>query len=266
MAVLERERAQTVEVLRLNRPERLNAINREMLSLLGAYVSEASLDAGVRCLVVTGAGDRAFSAGADIGELSGLSARQAEELMALGQDVYAALEDCPKPVLAAINGYALGGGLELALACDLRIAERRALLGQPEITLANVPGWGGTQRLPRVVGEAVAKDLILTGRLVGADEALSLRLVSRTTDGSALEAALRLAESLCCYSPTAIALAKKAVGAARGQGGYAVERLAVALCFTTTEQHEAVRDFLSRRGPTPAPTEAPPVGKGEGQH
>jgi enoyl-CoA hydratase len=257
MAVLERERVKGVEVLRLNRPEQLNAINREVLSLLQAYVAEASEDNDVHCLVVTGTGERAFSAGADISELSRLSPLGAEELMAFGQSVYAALEDCPKPVLAAINGYALGGGLELALACDLRLASANARLGQPEITLANLPGWGGTQRLPRIVGEGVAKDLILTGRLVEAGEALTLGLVSRTTEGQVLEAALSLAYSLSAYSPTALSLAKQAVQAARvpGRHGYVVERQAVALCFTTTEQHEAVRRFLSK-GTRPAPNGA----------
>ena len=263
MAVLERERAKRVEVLTLNRPERLNAVNRDVLSLLERYIDDAVREEDVRCVVITGAGDKAFSAGADIGELSGLNPLQAQELMAFGQKVYAAVEDCPKPVLAAINGYALGGGLELALACDLRIASTSATLGQLEITLANIPGWGGTQRLPLIVGEGVAKDMILTGRLVGAGEALSLGLVSRTTDGPALEAALSLAASLSAYSPAAVALAKQAVHAARapGQHGYVVERQAVALCFTTTEQHEAVQRFLSKgaAGATSSAAGAPSV-------
>lgn len=248
MAVLERERAERVVVLKLNRPERLNAVNREVLSLLETYVAEAAADHDVGCVVVTGAGERAFSAGADINELYGLGPLQAEELMAFGQRVYGALEDCPKPVVAAINGYALGGGLELALACDFRIACAHARLGQPEIALANLPGWGGTQRLPRIVGEGAAKDLILTGRLVGAGEALALGLVSRTTDGPVLEAALSLAGSLSARSATAVARAKQAVHAARAPGGegYVVERQGVALCFATTEQQEAVRQFLSK--------------------
>ena len=260
MAVLERERSKGVEVLTLNRPERLNAINGEVLSLLEAYMTEAAKDNDIRCVVVTGAGEQAFSAGADVGDLSDLDPLQALELMTTGQRAYATLEECPKPVLAAINGYALGGGLELALACDLRIAGTNARLGQPEITLANVPGWGGTQRLPRIVGEGVAKDLILTGRVVGPSEALALRLVSRTTEGPVLEAALSLADGLSSYSPTAVALAKQAIHAGRAPGrhGYVVERQAVALCFTTTEQHEAVRRFLSKGArPTPKGVEVP---------
>ncbi len=267
MAVLERERRGAVEVLTINRPERLNAISREVLARLEHYVDEAARDPAIRCIVVTGAGEKAFSAGADINELSRLSPAQALELMGFGQRVFEALEHSPKPVLAAVNGYALGGGLELALACDLRIASTGAKLGQPEITLANVPGWGGTQRLPRVVGESVAKDLVLTGRLVGADEALALGLVNRTTDGPVLEAALALADSLASRSAVALALAKQAVHAARAgrEQGYVVERQAVALCFTTAEQHEAVRSFLAKgTGTGPATTEeASTTQKGE---
>jgi enoyl-CoA hydratase len=260
MAVVERQRSQGVEVLTLNRPERLNAINREVLCLLEDYVTGVAKDNDIHCVVVTGAGEQAFSAGADVGELSDLDPLQALELMATGQRAYATLEECPKPVLAAINGYALGGGLELALACDLRLAGTNAKLGQPEITLANVPGWGGTQRLPRIVGEGVAKDLVLTGRVVGPSEALALRLVNRTTEGPVLEAALALADGLSHYSPTALALAKQAIHAGRAPGhhGYVVERQAVALCCTTTEQREAVRRFLSKGArPTPKKAEVP---------
>lgn len=249
MPSLEVERVGAVEILTLNRPERLNAIDREILDLLAERVLSAARDDGARCLIVTGAGERAFSAGADVTAFSGLDALGAEKLMRHGQAVYAALEDCPKPVLAAINGYALGGGLELALACDIRIATASARLGQPEITLANLPGWGGTQRLPRVVGEARAKELIFTGRLVDAAEALAVGLVNSVVEGAALAAALELAGELCAHAPTALALAKQAIHAARlpGEAGFAVEREAVALCFATAEQQEAVREFTSRR-------------------
>jgi len=249
MPSLEVERVGAVEILTLNRPERLNAIDRELLDLLAARVAAAARDDGVRSLIVTGAGERAFSAGADVTAFAGLDALGAEELMRHGQAVYAALEACPKPVLAAIDGYALGGGLELALACDLRIAAADARLGQPEVTLANLPGWGGTQRLPRIVGEAAAKELIFTGRLVDAAEALALGLVNRVADGSALDAALELADGLGTRAPAALALAKQAIHAARlpAEAGYAVERHAVALCFTTEEQHEAVRAFAAGR-------------------
>ncbi|HZO97013.1 MAG TPA: enoyl-CoA hydratase/isomerase family protein [Gaiellaceae bacterium] len=247
MPALEQRRAGAVQVLTLNRPERLNAIDRDLLGLLADAVADAARDDAVGCVVVTGAGERAFSAGADVTGFPALDPLGAQELMRDGQRVFASLEACPKPVIAAVNGYALGGGLELALACDLRVATATAKLGQPEIALANLPGWGGTQRLPRIVGEAIAKDLIFTGRLVDADEALAVHLVNRLTDGSALDAALTLAHELAEKAPAALAGAKAAIHAARstGEHGYAVESRAVALCFTTPEQQEAVRGFLA---------------------
>lgn len=247
--VVDIQRHGPVSVAVLNRPERLNAIDRDVLDGLAAWAADARRDSDVRCLIVTGAGERAFSAGADVSTFPELDPVAAEELMRYGQEVFQGLEDSPKPVVAAVNGYALGGGLELALACDFRVAKAGAKLGQPEITLANLPGWGGTQRLPRIVGEAAAKDLILTGRLVDAGEACELGLVHRVSEGGALDAALELARELAERSPAAVAGAKAAIHAARRSGldGYAVERQAVALCFTTREQQDAVRDFLSRR-------------------
>lgn len=241
--------AVAVAVITLNRPERANAINRAMLDALHAQVSAMATDAQVRALIITGAGARAFSAGADVSQFVGMTPLAAEELMAYGQDVFRHVEHCPRPVIAAINGYALGGGLELALACDFRVAGRSARLGQPEITLANLPGWGGTQRLPRTIGEPMAKELILTGHVVDAQEALSLRLVHQVCDdGAVLDEALRLASQIARHSATAIAGAKRALHAARaGDAGYIVERQAVALCFTTPEQHAAVRRFMSKR-------------------
>ena len=234
--------------LTLDRPP-LNILDLEMLGALDEALGMIEREGDLVAVFLRGAGERAFSAGADVTAFSGLDPVAAEALMRYGQEVYAALEDCPKPVLAAINGYALGGGLELALACDLRVATASAKLGQPEITLANLPGWGGTQRLPRVVGEARAKELIFTGRLVDAAEALAVGLVNTVVKGAALAAALELAGELCAHAPTALALAKQAIHAARlpGEAGYAVEREAVALCFATAEQQAAVREFTSRR-------------------
>jgi enoyl-CoA hydratase len=249
MASVEVAREGDVCILTLNRPECLNAIDREVLRLLAEHVAAAAADDAVRALVITGSGERAFSAGADVSAFKQLSSAEAYELMRYAQDVYQQLDDVPKVSIAAINGYALGGGLELALACDLRVAAPGAQLGHPEITLANIPGWGGTQRLPRLVGEAVAKDLILTGRLVGAREALDVRLVHRIADADALQAALTLAATLSQYSPTAVALAKRAVHAARSspEAGFEVERLGVALCFATAEQQEAIRRFTDKK-------------------
>lgn len=238
-----------VLLVTLDRPEVLNAINADVLEALEQLTRDAAGDAATRAIVVTGAGERAFSAGADITTFSSLDAAGAEALMRRGQRVFQALEDLPLPVVAAINGYALGGGLELALACDVRFSAATAKMGQPEATLANLPGWGGTQRLPRAVGEARAKDLIFSGRLVDAAEAQRIGLVQAVfAPGELIEQALAYVTRLLPAGRPALGFAKQAVHAARqgGEAGYAVERQGVALCFTTDEQHEAVRRFVHK--------------------
>jgi enoyl-CoA hydratase len=237
-----------VIVIWLNRPEHLNVINREMLDALHAQFKELEHDKEVRAVILTGAGERAFCAGADVTQFPSLTALDAEELMRYGQVVFEQIDECPKPVIAAINGYALGGGLELALACDFRIVAQNAKLGQPEITLANLPGWGGTQRLPRTIGEPLAKELILTGRLVDAQEALTFHLAHRICeDGDVLDASLRFASQFVQYAPAPIALAKRAIHATRTNSeGYTIERQGVGLCFTTHEQHVAIDNFLHK--------------------
>ena len=243
----------TIAVVTLQRPECANAINREVLDALRAQFTALAGDDAVRAVILTGAGEQAFSAGADVHQFLGVLPAAAEELMAYGQEVFQQIEDCARPVIAAINGYALGGGLELALACDFRIAAPHARLGQPEITLANVPGWGGTQRLPRTIGEPMAKELILTGRLVDAQEALALHLVHQVCAEGALEGALQFARLLMPHAATALAGAKRSIHAARAasaRSGYVVERQAVALCFGTPDQQAAVQRFVQRRKET----------------
>jgi enoyl-CoA hydratase len=253
-----------VEVLTADRPERLNAIDGDLLDALTERVAEIGRDREVRAVIVTGAGPRAFSAGADVTAFAGLDGVGADALMTRGHRAFAALEELPQPSIAAINGYALGGGLELALACDFRLIAASATVGQPEISLASIPGWGATQRLPRIAGEAVAKDLILTGRLVDAPEAYRLGLVNRVCDDDVLlDEALALAERLAGHAPAPMRLAKRAIHAARGpmSAGLDVERQGVGLCFTTAEQQEAVRRFAGRSAPRshertgPDPTE-----------
>jgi enoyl-CoA hydratase len=186
----------TVELLTVDRPRRLNALDGELLDAIAERVAAIAATPAIGAVLVTGAGARAFSAGADVTRFDRLGPLAADALMGRGQRAFAALEALPQPTVAAVNGYALGGGLELALACDLRVLSTSARVGQPEITLANIPGWGATQRLPRIVGEAVAKDLILTGRLVDADEARRIGLAQRVCAPSALLAtALALADA-----------------------------------------------------------------------
>lgn len=239
-----------VVVVTIDRPHVLNAIDGDVLAGLEDVTREASASTDAMALVVTGAGQRAFSAGADISTFSSLDALGAEELMRRGQRIFQAIEDLPVPVVAAINGYALGGGLELALACDVRFAAATAKMGQPEASLANLPGWGGTQRLPRAVGEARAKDLIFSGRLIGADDAERYGLVQTVLPAEdLLERTVEYAASLLATGRTALSQAKQAIHAARlpGDAGYAVERNGVALCFTTAEQQSAVRAFLAKK-------------------
>jgi len=194
----------------VDRPDALNALDRPTLEELRDRLRELAGDAEVGVVVLTGSGEKAFVAGADIKYMSGLGVEEAQAWGELGHNCAQLLETMPKPTIAAINGFALGGGCELALACDLRYAGSSARLGQPEINLGIIPGWGGTQRLARVCGLAVTKELILTGRLVDADEALRVGLVNGVHD-PVLEKAHEVAALLASKSPLALAAAKRAV-------------------------------------------------------
>lgn len=251
--VLTRQRRGAVLIATLNRPRKGNAINQPIVDALDDLA--AALETGepradpCRALVITGAGDKAFSAGADITELDGIDGPAAFRQMRRGQQVFDRVERLPIIVIAAINGFALGGGLELAMAADIRIASPDARLGQPEITLANVPGWGATQRLPRLVGRGRATELIITGDLVTAQQAHALGLVDHLADDP-LSAALDLAARVATRSATAVAGAKRAIRAGLTDGveeGLRVEADAVAECCRTDEQRQAVRSFLQRK-------------------
>src|SRR4029453_14516427 len=182
------ERADGVAVLTVNRPKVLNALNTPTLEELGRTILAFKVDDGVRAIVLTGAGEKSFIAGADINELAVLSPTQGREHALRGQHVIDLIEHLGKPVIAAINGYALGGGCELAMACTLRLAADTARIGQPEINLGIIPGYGGTQRLARLVGKGKAMELILTGAAIGADEAVRIGLVNRVVPAAALMA------------------------------------------------------------------------------
>ena len=231
----------------------MNALDRETLGALRDRLEELAGDAEVRVVVLTGAGDRAFVAGADIKYMSGLSVLEAREWGGLGHACGRLLETMPKPTIAAINGFALGGGCELALACDLRYAARSAKLGQPEINLGIVPGWGGTQRLARVCGLGFAKELILTGRLVGAEEAERRGLVNAVyDDGELREKVGETARLLASKSPLALAAAKQAVNLAL-QGSHAAaldqEATLFAMLFSSEDQKEGMAAFVEKREP-----------------
>jgi enoyl-CoA hydratase len=251
--VLTQRRYGAVLIATLNRPDKGNALNQpliEALSELAADVeAQTGLPDGTRALVLTGAGAKAFSAGADITELDGIDSAAARAQMRRGQDVFDRLEHLPVIVIAAVNGFALGGGLELAMAADIRIAARTARMGQPEITLANVPGWGGTQRLPRLIGRARATELILTGEVLSAERAYEFGFVTHLAD-EALDAGIQLAAKIAAQSPTAVRGAKHAIRVGLEQGvtaGLEAEADAVADCCDTDEQRTAVQTFLQRK-------------------
>ncbi len=242
-----------VAVVTVNRPEALNSLNSETNEALLAAVRELSPDESVRAVVLTGGGEKSFVAGADIAEMSRLSAEQARRFGALGQAVMSGIEAAPQPWVAAVNGFALGGGCELALACDVRLASENAKFGQPEINLGITPGFGGTQRLPRNVGEGWAKYLVLSGRVIRADEALRIGLIQGVFPKAELMTqAMKLAEELAGKSPLAMRYCKAAVNAAADTDlttGQRIECDLFALTFASEDQTEGMSAFLEKRAP-----------------
>lgn len=246
------EKRGRVGIIIVNRPDKLNALNsatrRDILTALDKL--EANED--VRVVVITGAGEKAFIAGADINEFAGKTAVQQRGVMK-GRRAFDAVEDFTKPVIAMINGFCLGGGCELALACDIRIASTKAKLGQPEIKLGIIPGGGGTQRLTRLIGEGKAMELILTGDFISAEEALRLGLVNQVYEPEELEAkTMEMANRIAELSPVALAMAKASVkNAARMnlREGLDSEVDLFAICFSSEDKEEGVNAFLEKRKP-----------------
>lgn len=241
-----------VAIITISRPKAMNTLNQEVLQEL-ALALEMSLEPPeVQALIITGEGDRAFVAGADVTEFSNItSAFEGREVALNGQDIMSSVSAMPVPTIAAINGFALGGGLELALACDLRVMAKTAKLGLPEVGLGLIPGFGGTQRLPRLIGEGRALELILTGRHVGADEALQMGIVNRVVD-DALQESLTLAHSIIKNGPVAIGLAKEAVRrgmTATLNDGLEIEADLFGMVATTADMKEGVAAFLAKRKP-----------------
>jgi enoyl-CoA hydratase len=229
----------------------MNALDRPTLEELRDTLAELALDASARVVVLTGSGEKAFVAGADIKYMSGLGVDEARAWGELGHRSAQLLETMPKPTIAAINGFALGGGCELALACDLRYAASTAKLGQPEVNLGIIPGWGGTQRLARVCGLGVAKELVLTGRVIGAEEALRVGLVNGVHDPVA-EKAGEVAELLASKSPLALAAAKRALNhVLQGDHVENLEREATefAELFASEDAREGMTAFVEKREP-----------------
>jgi len=248
------ERSGHVATITLNRPDVLNAFNTEHLSALHSAIDQLSADREIRAVILTGAGERAFAAGADIAEMRTKSPSEALEFSLMGHGVCKAIEAAPQPYIAAVNGYALGGGCEIALACDIRLASENAALGQPEVTLGISPGWGGTQRLTRLVGPGIARELIYTGRRVKAEEAARLGMVNAVYPlAELMSKAMEMAESIAANAPIAVSRSKDAISRALDvelDTGLEFEARIFALCFDTTDQKEGMSAFLERRKAT----------------
>lgn len=242
-----------IAIITINYPEKLNALNSERLRALFLRVEEASLNPECRVIVLTGAGERAFIAGADITSMATMTQEEAYAFGALGHSLARAIEQAPQGVIAAVNGFALGGGCELALACDIRIAADNAVFAQPEVALGIPPGWGGTQRLPRVVGPGMASDLILTGRRIDAAEALRIGLVNAVyPSGELMAKALALAARIAANSPLAVRTSKRLMAMTAGpawEDGLSAEARAFAGEFGSADQQEGMTAFIEKRKP-----------------
>ena len=248
------DRADGVATLTLNRPEALNAFNSEQLRLLEQMLTEVAADPAIRAVVLTGAGERAFAAGADIREMAALSPEGGLAFGRLGHAVTRAVEALPQPVVAAVNGFALGGGCELAIACDIRIASENAVFAQPEVSLGIPPGWGGSQRLPRLVGPGMAAEMILAGRRVAAAEALRIGLVNRVVPlPDLMPAAAELAATIAANGPVAVRAAKRLMALAFDGDpvvGLETECAVFGSVFGTPEQREGMGAFVEKRKPS----------------
>ncbi|MBA3322232.1 MAG: enoyl-CoA hydratase/isomerase family protein [Pyrinomonadaceae bacterium] len=246
------ERRGRVAVITINRPDKLNALNIKTREEGAAALDELREDAEVRVVIITGAGEKAFIAGADIAEFQGRTAVTQRDVMT-GRSLFTAIDTFPKPVIAMINGFCLGGGNELAMACDLRVASERAKFGQPEINLGIIPGGGGTQRLTHLVGETRAMELMLTGDMIDAQTAHQLGLVNMVVPAADLEAkTMELANRIAEKSPVALRLVKEAVKTAARSSldeGLRREIDLFALCFSSEDKDEGVKAFLEKRKP-----------------
>lgn len=244
------EKQDHIAILTINRPEALNALNVDVLNELNHAVDNVAMDEQIYILIITGYG-RAFIAGADITQMKDMTTQEARNFAQLGLSIFRKIELLEKPVIAAINGFALGGGCELAMSCDIRIASEKAKFGQPEVNLGVIPGFAGTQRLSRLLGTTKAKELIFTGITINAAEALSLGLVNRVVAPEDLiEQTMLLAEMITSKAQYAVRYAKTAIN--RGyecdlETGMAIEKDLFGLCFATADQKEGMAAFIEKR-------------------
>jgi enoyl-CoA hydratase len=248
------EKSEGVATITLNRPEALNAFSKEVVEEILHALEDARNDENVRVVVLTGAGEKAFSAGADIKSMVGMTALKARELSLMGEKLCLALENLEKPVIAALNGYALGGGLEVAMSCDFRIASENARMGQTEINIGLIPGWGGTQRLTRLVGKTKAKELILTGKMIDAKTAEQLGILNMVAPADKFRDTVRqFALELASKAPVAVRVAKALInkGADIGlESAVALEREGFGVVASSEDLREGVSAFIEKRKPT----------------
>ena len=243
-----------VEIITIDRPQALNALNPDVLNDLKAAFDAVDQNA-VRCIVLTGEGDKSFVAGADIGSMSTMTKAEGEAFGKMGNDIFRSIETFPIPVIAAVNGFALGGGNELAMSCDIRICSENAMFGQPEVGLGITPGFGGTQRLARLVGAGMAKELVYAAVNIGAEEALRIGLVNHVyPQAELMEQAMKLANKIARNAPIAVQACKKAINEGlevTTEEGEVIEEKLFGSCFETHDQKEGMGCFLSREKPKP---------------
>lgn len=240
-----------VVTLTINRAEKLNALNIATIEEIGAAFQEIYDDESIKSVIITGAGEKAFVAGADISEIAELNEMNGRKFAESGQEVFSMIEKCHKPVIAAVNGFALGGGCELAMACHFRIASKNAKFGQPEVNLGIIPGYGGTQRLPQLIGKGKALELMMTADFIGADEAKALGLVNHVVENQEelMELANKLSNKINSKAPLAIGMVIESVNAfyAQEENGYQTEANSFASCCKSEDFKEGTKAFLEKR-------------------
>jgi enoyl-CoA hydratase len=247
------EKDKNIATVTINRPKSLNALNKETLEELLVCFQELAQDSQTQAIIITGSGEKAFIAGADISYMQNLTAQEGRAFGKLGHLVMRTIENTPQPVIAAVNGFALGGGCELALSCDMRFASDNAKFGQPEVNLGVIPGFGGTQRLPRLIGKGLANELLFSGNIIDANEALRIGLVNRVYPAEELlDECIKLAGTICSKGPVAVRLCKEAVNNGVEMDlarACTYEADLFGLCFSGEEQKEGMAAFLEKRKP-----------------
>lgn len=250
MSLVTTSKTDGICTVKINRPDKLNAMNMDVAKELVTIFENLGKDDTVKVIILTGEGDKAFSAGADIEYMSKISPDESEEYAKLGQLVTATVENVKQPTIAAVNGFALGGGCELAMSCDIRIAANTAKMGQPEVTIGIPPGWGGTQRLMRIVGIAKAKEMVYTGKMIKAEEAKEIGLVNQVVELSTLmDETMKMAKTIAGNSAIAVRMSKAAINKGRNADldtGLGIELLAWRNCFTHPDREERMTAFVNK--------------------